>query len=221
MKETIAAARVAQRRWAGTTLRQRLAVIRQLRFAVADQASLLAGLAAAPNDRSMAEKLTSEVVPLLDACRFLERNARRLLRARKHGARGRPLWLQGSSLVVERRPFGVVLVVGPGNYPLFLPAVQCLQAIVAGNAVLLKPAENCTAPLDWLVKKFLAARLMERGLIQILPEAPASAREAVEAGVDKVIFTGSSENGRDFLALSRRTKHPRRFRTLRRRSGYR
>lgn len=199
MKEILAAARVAQRRWVATPLRQRLAVIRELRFAIAGHAAELAALAAAPNERPTAEKLTAEVVPLLDACRFLERNARRLLRAKKFGARGRPLWLHGSSFVVERRPFGVVLVVGPGNYPLFLPAVQCLQAIVAGNAVLLKPAENSTVPMNWLVEKLRGLDSVDRDLIQILPETPATARQAVEAGVDKVIFTGSSENGRDFL----------------------
>lgn len=197
----MAAARMAQRRWATTTLRQRLAVVRQLRVALAEQALEVAELAAAPNDRPVAEKMTSEIAPLIDACRFLERNARRILRTKKFGARGRPLWLRGSSFVVERRPFGVVLVVGPGNYPLFLPAVQALQAVVAGNAVLLKPAENCTAPIRWLVDQLASIQLVDRDLVQILPEPPASAQEAVEAGADKVIFTGSSANGRDFLSL--------------------
>ncbi|CAN5617035.1 hypothetical protein BH18VER2_BH18VER2_00600 [soil metagenome] len=201
MKEIIAAARFAQRRWATNSLRQRLAVIAQLRVAIADNATRLAQLAATPNERPVAEKLTSEVIPLLDACRFLERKAARILRPEKFGARGRPLWLRGHSFSVERRPFGVFLIVGPGNYPLFLAGVQLLQALVAGNAVLLKPAEGCSAPLQWLIDQLLERRLIDRDLVQILPEPPASAQEAVRAGVDKVFFTGSSENGRGFLAL--------------------
>lgn len=201
MNEIIAAARVAQRRWAGTTLRQRLAAIAQLRLAIAENPSRLAQLAAEPNDRPLAEKLTSEVIPLLDACRFLERSAARILRPEKFGARGRPLWLRGHSFTLERRPFGVVLVVGPGNYPLFLAGVQLLQALVAGNAVLLKPAEGCSAPLLWLVEQLRERCLLDRDLVQILPEPPATAQEAVRAGVDKVFFTGASENGRDLLAL--------------------
>ena len=201
MKEVIAAARVAQRPWTTATLRQRLAILPQLRVAIAENATLLAQLAAAPNDRPLTEKLTAEVIPLLDACRFLERNAKRILRPQKFGARGRPLWLRGHSFVVERRAFGVVLIVGPGNYPLFLAGVQLLQALVAGNAVLLKPAEGCSAPLRWLVDQMRERRLINPDLVQLLPEPPAAAQQAARAGVDKVIFTGSSENGRGFLAL--------------------
>ncbi len=201
MKNLIAAARVAQRRWATATLRQRLAIIPPLRIAIAENATQLAGLTASPNERPSAEKLTSEIIPLLDACRFLERNAARILRPEKFGRRGRPLWLRGHSFVVERRPFGIVLIVGPGNYPLFLPGVQLLQSLVAGNAVLLKPAEGCSAPLRWLVDQLLGRRLVGQDLVQVLPEPATSAQEAVRTGVDKVIFTGSSKNGRGFLAL--------------------
>ncbi|MBA3960752.1 MAG: aldehyde dehydrogenase family protein [Chthoniobacterales bacterium] len=193
----IAAARQAQRKWEAEPLRRRLEVVRRLRLAIAVEATALARLAAAPNDRPVAEKLVSEVIPLLDACRFLEKNASWILREKRHGARGRPLWLRGSSFVVRRKPFGVVLVVGPGNYPLFLPAVQLLQALVAGNAVLVKPAENCSASLGWL----RAHMSIAPNLVQLLPEPPESARAAVRAGVDKVVFTGSSENGRSLLAI--------------------
>ncbi len=197
MIASLAAARNAQLIWAEVPIQRRLAMVQQLRHAIAAEPERLAQLAAAPNDRPIAEKLVSEVIPLLDACGFLERRARATLRSKRFGARGRPLWLRGSSFVVERRPFGVVLIVGPGNYPLFLPAVQMLQALVAGNAVLVKPAENCSAPLRWLVEQMgLAA-----DLVQLLPEPPESAQQAVRAGVDAVIFTGSSENGRDLLAL--------------------
>ena len=197
MMNSIAAARVAQRRWEAIPLRRRLRIVRQLRLAIAAEATALAQLAAAPNDRPIAEKLVSEVIPLLDACRFLEREARWVLREKRFGARGRPLWLRGSSFVVARKPFGVVLVVGPGNYPLFLPAVHLLQALVAGNAVLVKPAENCSAPLRWLLERIPVFA----DLIQLLPEPPEAAQQAVRAGVDKVVFTGASENGRRLLAL--------------------
>ena len=153
-------------------------------------------MAAAPNERPVAEKLVSEVIPLLDACRFLEKQARWLLRTKYFGRRGRPLWLRGSSFTVERKPFGVVLIVGPGNYPLFLPAVQLLQALAAGNAVLMKPAENCSRSASLAGR---ASRLTS-GLVQLLEESPEAARSAVRAGVDKVVFTGSSENGRSLLA---------------------
>ena len=96
MKDKIEAARAAQRAWAQRPLRRRLDFVAQIRRAVAAEAITLANLAAAPNERPVAEKLVSEVIPLLDACRFLEKQARWILRTKYFGARGRPLWLRGS-----------------------------------------------------------------------------------------------------------------------------
>ncbi|RYD36610.1 MAG: aldehyde dehydrogenase family protein, partial [Verrucomicrobiaceae bacterium] len=132
--------REAQLRWEETPVRGRLVFIRRLRHLIAENAESLAAEAAAVRDRPLAEKLVSEVLPLADACQWLERNAARVLAPRLHGAKGRPLWLHGMDFEVRRRPFGTVLIIGPGNYPLFLPAVHTLHALVAGNAVRLKPA---------------------------------------------------------------------------------
>jgi aldehyde dehydrogenase (NAD+) len=109
------------------------------------------------------------------------------------------VWLHGSSFEVQRKPYGVILIVTAGNYPLFLPGVQMLHALVAGNAVLLKPAEGASAPIARLLE--LAARAgIPANLIHLLPESTEAARQAARLGADKAIFTGSSENGRNFLA---------------------
>lgn len=207
MKAVFTSARAAQRRWEARPLRGRIAWLRDLRVRLAEHATALARVTALPNDRPVAEKLVCEVIPLLAAIRFLEREAAGILRPRKLGRRGRPVWLGRGSLSIARKPFGVVLIVGPQNYPLFLPGVQMLQALVAGNAVLLKPAAASAAPLRWLVDQLLQAGVPD-DLVQILPEPPAAAQEAVREGVDKVIFTGSSENGRDLLGLMARRNIP-------------
>jgi acyl-CoA reductase-like NAD-dependent aldehyde dehydrogenase len=93
----------------------------------------------------------------------------------------------------------VILILAPGNYPLFLPGVQLLQALTAGNAVLLKPAPGCTAPLA-----ALSALLEDAGLpselVQLLHEDVAGARAAIAQGVERVVLTGSAETGRRVLA---------------------
>ena len=141
----------------------------------------------------------TEVIPLADACRFLEREAARLLRPRRLGRRGRPLWLAGAEAEIRREPLGVVLILAPGNYPLFLPGVQLLQALVAGNAVLLKPAPGCTAPLATLSTLLEDAGLPSQ-LVQLLGEDVAGARAAIAQGVERVVLTGSAETGRAVLA---------------------
>lgn len=197
----------AQSRWALTPLRERLRIVRALRHLIAENADALADAAAVVNDRPFAEKLVSEVLPLADACRWLERNAARILAPQRHGKIGRPFWMQGLSFDVQRQPFGVVLVIGPGNYPLFLPAIHSLYALVAGNAVRLKPAPG-TRGVALAFARLAIEVGLNQPLLDVLPESVDAARDAIADGVDKVIFTGSSENGRDVLAQLAKTNTP-------------
>ena len=202
-----AEARSAQSRWALTPIRERLRVVRALRHGIAENADKLASIAASVSERPIAEKLVSEVLPLADACRWLEKSASHVLATRRCGSRGRPFWMQGVTFEVQRQPFGLVLVIGPGNYPIFLPAVHALHALVAGNAVLLKPAPG-TRHVALAFAQLAREAGLEPALLTILPESVSAARNAIADGVDKVIFTGSSENGRDVLATLAETNTP-------------
>jgi acyl-CoA reductase-like NAD-dependent aldehyde dehydrogenase len=192
-------ARLAQVAWRATPLGHRLRLVRQLRSLLATHARRLAGLSAEVRRRPVAEVLTSEVVPLLDACKFLEDRAASILAPRKLGSRGRPLWLYGVDAEIQREPLGVVLVIGPANYPLFLPGAQAIQALVAGNAALLKPAPGGGTVLCALAEMVHHAGLDHR-LFQVLPESVTAATAAISATVDKVVLTGSAETGAALLA---------------------
>jgi len=195
----IATARGAQAAWAERPTKARAKLIGSLRPLLARHGNDLAQAAASIGDRPVAEKLVSEVLPLLEACRFLEKDTARVLREKRFGAAGRPLWLHGTSFEVERKPFGVVLIVGPGNYPLFIPMVQALHALAAGNAVVIKPAESTSSLLSLFLDLVFAGSDIPSDLVQLLPETPEAAQAAARCGIDKAIFTGSTENGRAFL----------------------
>jgi acyl-CoA reductase-like NAD-dependent aldehyde dehydrogenase len=150
--------------------------------------------------RALADTLVAEVLPLLEACRYLEREAPRLLAPQRLQRRGRPLWLHGVELELHREPLGVVLIMAPANYPLLLPGVQMLQALVAGNAVLLKPGVGGLAAASALVQHLQCAGL-DRRLVQVLSEAPAAAQTAIATGVDKVLLTGSAATGATVLTM--------------------
>ncbi|EKV28169.1 putative aldehyde dehydrogenase (NAD+) [Caenispirillum salinarum AK4] len=191
----VAAARAAQGLWGRTPLRRRLKVIRRLRRMIGRRATDLAGAVRTYGGRQPGETLMAEVLPLAEACRFLEREAGDLLAPRKLGGEGRPAWLSGTSAVVTPEPLGVVLILAPSNYPLMLPGIQIVQALVAGNAVVVKPAPQCAAPLYKLAAMLDHAGLPE-GLLHVLGETVAEAEAAMDAGVDKVLLTGSAETGK-------------------------
>lgn len=190
---------VAQTRWSKTPLAHRLTLVRKLRHLIAEQALRLAEASAFERQRPALESLTAEVLPLAEACRFLELNARKILAAQRHGRRGLPLWLTGVRSEIRREPLGVVLIIGPGNYPLLLPGVQLLQSLVAGNAVLLKPGTGGTPAARALCELVIRAGF-DPQLVTILPETSEAARAAIRGRPNKVLFTGSAATGEKILA---------------------
>jgi acyl-CoA reductase-like NAD-dependent aldehyde dehydrogenase len=195
-------ARTAQQAWATTPVAYRLRILRKFRHALAESAEDLA--ASVPCERpgslhrTIADTLVCEVLPLAEACRFLEREASAILSPKKQGTRNRPFWLRGVATEIYREPLGVVLLIAPSNYPLFLPGVQALQALAAGNAVLWKPAPGGTAVARAL-RLMLVAAGADPLLLQIQDESPATATATIHAGVDKVFLTGSETTGRVVL----------------------
>jgi acyl-CoA reductase-like NAD-dependent aldehyde dehydrogenase len=197
--ERLGAARAAQRNWAGTPVGRRLEVVGRLRRRIAACVpDLVAALAGRPG-RTAAESLAAEILPLADALRFLEREGGRILAPRRLGRRGRPAWLFGIEAELRREPFGLVLVLAPSNYPLFLAGVHAVQALAAGNAVAVKPAPGCSAPLALLARLLAEAGLPDH-LFQLLGEEVDDARTAIESGVDLVVLTGSAGTGRQVLS---------------------
>ncbi|MEM9478628.1 MAG: aldehyde dehydrogenase family protein [Verrucomicrobiota bacterium] len=190
--ETLAKARRAQQEWQDAGLRHRLDCLGVARRRLAEGAR---DLAAACGRDNIAESLNAEVLTLVDSCKFLERRAPKVLSARKL-RKGRPLWMGKVNATVHREPRGIVLVIGPGNYPLTLPGVQILHALAAGNAVLVKPAPNGVEAMRVLAEKLS----LSEGLLQIIGTDPSEATAAIQAGVDHVVLTGSAQTGRAVLA---------------------
>lgn len=204
--QAVLAARKTQAEWQELSVADRAKFAGRLRYLLAEEATRLAQLINGPA-RQQGESLAAEILPLIEACKFLSRRAASILKSKRLSGRDRPSWLARVQVFEDRVPFGVVLVIGASNYPLFLAGVQALQALVAGNAVLLKPGTGGIA---------IATRLQElsekaglpTGLLSVLPEDPASARECIHAQVDLVVLTGSQRSGQAVLSELAKTTTP-------------
>ncbi len=197
----------AQTRWAARPLSDRLGVIRTARHRMATQTELFTAAISPALPRSAADTLLAELLPLLDAMRFLERRAHRLLAPRRLGSFGRPLWLAGVQAEVQRVPFGHILVIGPANFPLFVPGVQAIQALVAGNAVTWKPGTGGQR-VAHLVASALHEAGLPRGVLHVTDESVEAAGIALAQDPDKVIFTGSLDSGKKVLRTLAETATP-------------
>jgi acyl-CoA reductase-like NAD-dependent aldehyde dehydrogenase len=157
--------------------------------------------------RTAADTLVAELLPLLAAGRFLEQRAEKILRRRSLGRKGLPFWLSGLDSEVWRVPHGTVLVIGPANYPLFLPGVQAVQGLAAGNAVVWKPGRGGGAVAQLFARALYEAGL-PRELLRVTDDSIEAADREIARGVDKVFLTGSVATGRAVLQRLAETAMP-------------
>ena len=192
------AATQTRKKWSSHPIAFRLRVLKKTRQLLASRTEALCAAIPATLARNAADTLCSEIIPLLSACKFLEQEAASILDPRRLGRKGLPLWLGGIRSEVHRVAFGRVLVIAPSNYPLFLPGVQVLQALAAGNAVIWKPGAG-GRPVASMVAEVLYEAGLPKTLLQVTEETVEAAQDAIAQGVDKVFFTGSAGSGRALM----------------------
>ena len=106
----------------------------------------------------------------------------------------------GQDITLRKEPVGVIAAIVPWNMPQFSIVVKLAPALLAGCAVVLKPAPE--TPLDALLLAEMIDGLdLPPGVVSVLPgRATAGAHLAGHPGVDKVAFTGSTAAGRQVAA---------------------
>ncbi|GMR02719.1 MAG: aldehyde dehydrogenase [Acidimicrobiia bacterium] len=108
--------------------------------------------------------------------------------------------------LITREPVGVVGAVTPWNFPLMINSWKLAPALMAGNSVVLKPAEQ--SPLSALLVADLALEAgIPPGVLNVVPGFGETAGRALglHPGVDALTFTGSTEVGKLFLEYSARS----------------
>jgi acyl-CoA reductase-like NAD-dependent aldehyde dehydrogenase len=180
-------------------LKQRLAFLGRLRHELcARRDAILEQLVPLRPGCSRGELVSSELVPLLDTCSFLEKQAPKILRPRKLGRDGQPVWLWGVHSTVFHEALGRVLILAPSNYPLFLPFAQAVHAWAAGNSVWLKSAPGSLA-LHTLIRNLFLEAGGEESWFRLLGDDN-SAFQASLHEVQKVVLVGSAQTGQVVLS---------------------
>ncbi|MFF4190711.1 aldehyde dehydrogenase family protein [Nonomuraea sp. NPDC001831] len=114
---------------------------------------------------------------------------------------GKQIPVPGGVDVTFQEPLGVVGVIVPWNFPMLIMSWGVAPALAAGNTVIVKPAEWTPLTALRLAELALAAGLPE-GVLQVLPGEGevAGARLVEHPGVAKIVFTGSTEVGKEIAA---------------------
>ena len=191
--QAVARARLAQPAWAACSFRERARVILQARKVMLAERDETARLVSRETGKPVAEALSMEIVPTLDAMHYFAHATENLLRPQKIDIGHYGLMGRSSSIVF--RPLGVVGIISPWNFPLATPADEVVMALMAGNAVVLKPSELTPLIALKLADIFQRAGL-PAGLLNVITGDGSTGAALVEARVDKIMFTGSVATGK-------------------------
>jgi succinate-semialdehyde dehydrogenase/glutarate-semialdehyde dehydrogenase len=200
VQELVVEARLAQERFAETTLAERRALLLRLRDVVLDRRDEIARTVIAETAKPRTESYTTELFPALDALVWLAREAPKVLAPER--VRVSQLYLKHKRARIVHEPLGVVGVIAPWNFPFAIPFTQTAFAVAAGNAVVLKPSQ--LTPLSGaLVAELFTAAGAPDGLVRVAQGGDETGAALVRAnGLAKVVFTGSPEAGRQVAAAA-------------------
>ena len=186
-------ARRTQPAWAGLPYQERGRVILEARKLMLAERDELAILISQETGKPVAEALSMEIVPTLDAMHYFAHAAEDLLRPQKIDIGQYGLMGRSSSIVF--RPLGVIGIISPWNFPLATPADEVVMALMAGNAVVFKPSE--LTPLIALKLGDIFSRAgLPPGLLNVVTGDGSTGRALIDAQVDKIMFTGSVATGK-------------------------
>src|SRR5271165_5334359 len=200
-----AAQRAAYLKAPEPTHAERVADLKALGRLVKDnQAAILAAINADYGARSEFETLFAEVFGVLDGARDAARRVKRWMKPRRRSVD--LLTFAGASNRVIPQPLGVVGVIAPWNFPLFLSFSPLVSIFAAGNRAMVKMSENSRRLAELLVE--ISPKYFPEDKLAFFGGGSGRGPAFSSLPFDHLIFTGSGQTGRVVMANAARNLTP-------------
>jgi succinate-semialdehyde dehydrogenase/glutarate-semialdehyde dehydrogenase len=186
-------ARQAQPAWAALSFKQRAAYMNRALRVMMDRADDIVERVVGETGKARADAFSMEVWSCCDSLCYYAKNAKKFLKPQKkrvHGVLG-----ISKKVKINYKPLGVAGIIVPWNGPVVLAMNPAVQALMAGNTVLIKASEVTPYSTKMVEEIFSEAGLPE-GVLQVLLGDGETGALLCEAGLDKIAFTGSVNTGR-------------------------
>ncbi|RHW25691.1 aldehyde dehydrogenase family protein [Nocardioides immobilis] len=144
-----------------------------------------------------------DIASTMGEVNFAKRHLKRWMRPQRQRV---PLTQLPGSARVQYEPLGVVLVIGPWNYPIYLSLSPLVAAVAAGNCVVLKPSELAPA-----TSRLLADALphyLDPDAVRVVEGDGIVTQDLLSLGFDHAFFTGGTEIGRKIMTGAAATLTP-------------
>ncbi|MCW2991188.1 MAG: aldehyde dehydrogenase family protein [Solirubrobacterales bacterium] len=197
-------ARAAQPGWEAMGFEGRARILLRAQKWLLDNAERVIETIVSETGKTWEDAQLAEISYGANAFGFWAKNAEKYLADER--VRSASVMLKGKKLMLRYKPLGLIGVIGPWNYPLTNSFGDCIPALAAGNAVILKPSE--VTPLTSLL---MADMLKECGMpadvYQVATGLGATGAALVDE-VDFIMFTGSTATGKRVMAKAAETLTP-------------
>jgi acyl-CoA reductase-like NAD-dependent aldehyde dehydrogenase len=193
VRAIVAQARKAQPAWAALTFEQRGAyMLEALEILLAKQDDFIT-IIEREGPKPRLDVVQMDIFPVCDALGFYAKNAGRFLQTQKVELHG--VLAMTKDLYIMHKPMGVAAIISPWNGPFVLAIVPAIQALMAGNTVVVKPS-SVTPMSGKLVEDLFTMAGVPEGVVSVIIGDSQSGQALLEADIDKVTFTGSVSVGR-------------------------
>lgn len=209
-KEDVTAAMETARRiqpeWAATPVQQRARLLNRINRFLTGEIDRIVDTISRDNGKTRVDALATEVMASAIATRYYCRKAPVFLKESRTGTGSIALFFKRTHVV--RVPYGVIGIISPWNYPFSIPFNEVIMGLLAGNAVLLKTATE-TQAVGQILKECILSSGIPAGLFHYLNiPGRVAGPTFLEAGVDKLFFTGSVPVGKQLMAQAANTLTP-------------
>ncbi|WP_319449811.1 MULTISPECIES: aldehyde dehydrogenase family protein [unclassified Mycobacterium] len=172
------------------------------RLIIEQESSILAALAE-DLGRSAIEAWLGDGASTKGEAIYARKRVKRWMRRQRVGI---PFTQQPGRAWVQYDPLGVVLVIGPWNYPLYLTLSPLVAAVAAGNCVVVKPSELAPASSRLLAR--LIPQYLDPEAVRVVEGSADTTQQLLAAGFDHALFTGGTDVGRKVMAAAAATLTP-------------
>lgn len=203
VRQAVQRARRAQESWGALSARERGVFFKRLQDVVAANAREIAAKISRETGKPLFDALLAEVMATCELIRTLRSDGPGILADKKVSA-GVLFYKKAWK---SYQPYGVVGCISPWNYPFTLAMHPALTALFAGNTVVLKPSEVTPTIGETAIEMFRKAGMPD-GVFEVVTGDGSTGAALVEAGVDKIHFTGSTATGKKIMAAAAESLTP-------------
>jgi aldehyde dehydrogenase (NAD+) len=168
-----------------------------------EQEPAIAAALAQDLGRSATEAWLGDIASTRGEAAYARKHLRKWMRRRRQPI---PLAQQPGRGWVQYDPLGVVLIIGPWNYPLYLSLGPLVAAVAAGNCAVIKPSELAPATSALLAR--LVPQYLDSDAVRVVQGDAATTQDLLAQGFDHALFTGGTEVGRKVMAAAAPTLTP-------------